>query len=898
MNTGGQDLARIDLAATLVDESRDALVALSPEGTVLFWNQATTTLFGYERDQALGRSIDDLVVPAHGRQEAAAKRAEVLVAGRLRFESARTRVDGSLVLVDISYRLVSPGAGRPPFLAVSYRDVMAQREQVAVEARSLMESAAMGDASERKKTEAALAMVEHSADGVLLSTAQGVIVYASPSAAKMFGRPASELVGTNFRKYTHADDLEAAADHRRRLLEQPSTAPAVRRLVRPDGTIRWVEVIATNLLGRPEVGAVVANIRDVTDRKAIDDALVVSQQRFAALFESGIIGIVVADASGVVYQVNDAFLAMLGYTREDFAANRIDWRNVTPPEWAHWDAEASGQLLRFGRSKPREREYFRKDGTRVPAMVGVANVKGGEQRISFSVDLTERKKDAEAIAALDAQFRQAQKMEAVGRLAGGVAHDFNNILSVIMSYADILLTELEPGHASRAEVEEIRKASDRAAALTVQLLMFSRQQVIEPKVLDLNDVISDVKEMLRRLVGEDVELVSRLSPSIGKVRIDRGSIQQALMNLAVNARDAMPDGGTLAIETTGVVLDEAYAREHLGTKPGPHVLLAVTDTGTGMDRATQARIFEPFFTTKARGKGTGLGLSTVFGIVQRSGGVIGFESEPGKGTCFRIYLPAVEGEVHEPRPPTAPNARRGTETILLVEDDEQLRAVAFGILERSGYRVIAAPDGREALALSEKHAGPINLLLTDAVMPHLSGPELARRIAVTRPTIKNPLHVGLRRRRRRQSRRARSGDRLPPEANHAHHADQESARGARHGRRDRRGRVPATEPRPVTPPFALVTPRAGASVPSPRGARAPPRRTRAVGRGSNGGAPPGSRPAERIGSRVRTCTRPSRAVRRRSSRRARERCGSACSPSSRSFSRARLGRTRAGRTST
>jgi CheY-like chemotaxis protein len=266
--------------------------------------------------------------------------------------------------------------------------------------------------------------------------------------------------------------------------------------------------------------------------------------------------------------------------------------------------------------------------------------------------------------------------------------------------------------------------------------MFSRQQVIEPKVLDLNDVISDVKEMLRRLVGEDVELVSRLSPSIGKVRIDRGSIQQALMNLAVNARDAMPDGGTLAIETSGVVLDEAYATEHLGTKPGPHVLLAVTDTGTGMDRATQARIFEPFFTTKERGKGTGLGLSTVFGIVQRSGGVIGFESEPGKGTCFRIYLPAVEGEVHEPRPPTAPNARRGTETILLVEDDEQLRAVAFGILERSGYRVIAAPDGREALALSEKHAGPIDLLLTDAVMPHLSGPELARRIAVTRPTIK------------------------------------------------------------------------------------------------------------------------------------------------------------------
>ncbi len=848
MLSRAQDLSRIDFAATLVDESHDTLLALSPEGTVLFWNRAAAALFGYERAEALGRSIDDLVVPADRRQEARSKRAEVLVEGRIHFESARARKDGSLVLVGIAYRLVSPAAERP-FIAVRCRNLTAGSAQVAVETkfRSLLDAApdamlvadgtgrivvvneqaeklfgysrgelvqepleillperfraghaahrsgffrepttrtmgsgldlyairkdgsefpveislspietdegpmvssAIRDVTERvqarKRAEAdALAeqirfqaMVEHSADGVLLSTAEGVIAYVSPSAARMFGRAASALVGTHFREYTHPDDLPLAAEHRRKVLERSSPPPAVRRLVRPDGTVRWIEVIATNLLDRPEIGAVVANIRDVTDRKALDDALVVSQQRFAALFESGIIGIVVADASGTVYQANSAFLAMLGYTHEDFAAGRIDWNNVTPPEWAHWNAEAAEQLLRLGRAKPREKEYFRKDGTRVSALVGVANVQQGEQRISFSVDLTERKKAAEAIAALDAQFRQAQKMEAVGRLAGGVAHDFNNILSVILSYADILLTELESGDASRADVEQILKASDRAAALTGQLLMFSRQQVIEPKVLDLNDVISDVEKMLHRMVGEDVELVSRLSPSIGKVRVDRGSFEQALMNLVVNARDAMPAGGTLTIETSGVVLDEAYAREHFGAKPGPHVLLAVSDTGTGMDEATQARVFEPFFTTKERGKGTGLGLSTVFGIVQQSGGRIGLQSAPGKGSCFQVYLPVVEGEVHGRRPSVAAMIPSGSETILLVEDDEQLRGVVRGVLERRGYRVIAAPDGREALALSEKHPGPIDLLLTDVVMPHVSGPELVRRIAPIRPAMK------------------------------------------------------------------------------------------------------------------------------------------------------------------
>jgi nitrogen-specific signal transduction histidine kinase/CheY-like chemotaxis protein len=337
---------------------------------------------------------------------------------------------------------------------------------------------------------------------------------------------------------------------------------------------------------------------------------------------------------------------------------------------------------------------------------------------------------------LEERLRQAHKMEAVGRLAGGVAHDFNNVLSVILSYSDILLGQLQPGDRMHDEIDEIRKAGARAGDLTRQLLLFSRQQVLEPKVLDLNEVLTGMEKMLRRLIGEDVELVSTPSASIGRVRADPGSIEQVIMNLVVNARDAMPIGGKLTIETGNATLDEAYAREHLGVKPGPHVLLAVSDTGTGMDKATQARIFEPFFTTKERGKGTGLGLSTVFGIIQRSGGSVWVYSEPGKGTSFKVYLPCVETQVDHSRPIIAPRTLHGSETILLVEDDEQVRAVARSILKRKGYRVIEAQNAGEALLSCETHVGAIDLLLSDVVMPQMSGPELARRVAGVRPEIK------------------------------------------------------------------------------------------------------------------------------------------------------------------
>ncbi len=381
-------------------------------------------------------------------------------------------------------------------------------------------------------------------------------------------------------------------------------------------------------------------------------------------------------------------------------------------------------------------------GAAIPVLVGVATL-DADKNISVSIDLTERRqaeagraRAEEALRQSVEQLRQAQKMEAVGRLAGGVAHDFNNVLSVILSYGEFLIADLKPGDPMRADVEEIRKAAERAAGLTRQLLLFSRQQIVEPQVVDLHDVLVNMDKMLQRILGEDVELVSVPGKGAGRVQADPSHIEQVILNLVVNARDAMPTGGKLTIETADVVLDEDFAMRHLPVKAGPHVMLAVTDTGVGMDRETQARIFEPFFTTKGVGKGTGLGLSTVFGIVQQSGGTIWVYSEPGQGTTFKVYLPRVDTEVDPARPHVAPATLRGTETILIVEDEEQVRTTAVSILRRQGYRILVSEHPGEALLVCEQHPEAIDLLLTDVVMPQMSGPELARRVRETRPAIK------------------------------------------------------------------------------------------------------------------------------------------------------------------
>ena len=346
------------------------------------------------------------------------------------------------------------------------------------------------------------------------------------------------------------------------------------------------------------------------------------------------------------------------------------------------------------------------------------------------VDITERK-------ALEMQLLQAQKMEAVGQLAGGVAHDFNNVLTAIAGYAELLREDLPSEDARRGDAEEIIRATERAAALTRQLLAFSRRQVLAPRVLDLNTVVASVDNMLRRLIAADVELRTALAPELGAVRADPGQLEQVIMNLVVNARDAMPRGGKLTIETANAELDESYALEHPAVVAGPFVMLAVSDSGVGMDAATQARIFEPFFTTKEKGKGTGLGLATVYGIVKQSGGNIWLYSEPGRGTTFKIYLPRVDQPLELPAPtPASRETPRGTETVLLVEDDEAVRTLARKMLASHGYTVLAAPSGADALELAASHAGPIHLLVTDVVLPGMSGRELATRFQSVRPGLK------------------------------------------------------------------------------------------------------------------------------------------------------------------
>ncbi|MDX6530250.1 MAG: two-component system, cell cycle sensor histidine kinase and response regulator CckA [Blastocatellia bacterium] len=703
---------------SIFENAVEGIFQSTPAGRLRTVNPAFARILGYESPEDVIATVTDIAHQIYAdhadRDEAARRQVEYGVLEG--FEMEALRKDGERIWLAVNRRSIRNDNGDEIFMEGSIEDIT-ERKQAE---------------DSLKEAETRFRMVaENLGEGIFITDLDDLILYLNSRMAELIGYTREEVLGKYGYKFLLPPDEWPAFLQRNRQRGEGLAGRYEMHARRKDGTWIWLEVNAApyrNPAGEI-VGTIAANT-DITERKSAGDALRESEERYRDLVENAHDIIYSQDLDGHYTSMNQAGAQITGYTIQEALSLNIN--QTVAPEFLAKAREMLARKLAGENVTAYEMEIIAKDGHRITVeantkLVFQDGVPIGVQGIAR--DVTQRKQ-------LEDQLRQSQKMEAIGQLAGGVAHDFNNLLTAINGYSALALQRIDENHPVRGYLEEVRKAGDRAANLTRQLLAFGRKQILQPLAINMNDVVTDMNKMLRRLIGEDIRLTAKLDPVLKKIKADPGQVEQVLVNLVVNARDAMPQGGNLTIETATVELDAEYVNKHVGFVPGSYVMLAVSDTGSGMDGKTQARIFDPFFTTKEKGKGTGLGLSTVYGIIKQSGGNISVYSELGHGTTFKVYLPGLAAAPPKANAAVEKAVLGGSETILLVEDEDVVRGLARKILEHAGYSVLEASRGAEAFQLCQEHAQPVDLLLTDVVMPETSGKEVADRLSKGQPGLR------------------------------------------------------------------------------------------------------------------------------------------------------------------